>query len=45
MKNVLLKIAPRIPDLLSQAAQGDITAIVLLGVAGIAFVGAAIEGK
>lgn len=43
MTSVLMKLAPRIPMLLARAAAGDPTAIALLGAAGIAAIGAAIE--
>ena len=45
MMNVLVKLGSRIPELLARAAAGDPTAIVLLGVAGVAAVGAALDDK
>ena len=43
MTSALEKLVPRIPELLARAAAGDPAAVVLLGAAGVAAIGAAIN--
>ena len=45
MMNVLVKLGPRIPELLARAAAGDPTAIVILGIAGVAAVSESLKNK